>query len=61
MVTTKLILHDGEDAPEWEIYLNAKDEIFIGNNDVLNAWLIINKEDWQNVKSFIDEQFKNVD
>lgn len=44
-----------------EFYLNAHDEIFVSTEDDGMAgafWFTISKEDWKDLKEFIDRQFQ---
>lgn len=42
-----------------EIFLNAKGEIYVGeiSEDPAAFCFVINQEDWEKVKQFIDKQF----
>lgn len=60
MVTSNehLIL-SAEGFDDVEMYLNSKNEIFISNmKEFAEGWcFVINKEDWEEIKKFIDYQF----
>lgn len=61
MVTSNehLILSSEKFSDQVEMYLNKKDEIFVHNQkEYAEGWFfVITKEDWEQIKSFIDYQF----
>lgn len=50
-----VILSD-EGIPDVEFYINSKGQIFAQEIDG-NFFFLLNKEDWEELKKFIDEQF----
>lgn len=49
----------GSETP-FEVYINSNEDIFITSQaeDSTGWWLVLKKEDWKNIKSFIDTQLK---
>ncbi len=59
----KLLMHNS-DSDTIVMYKNASGEIFITNNDseefdASTFFFTISKEDWNEIKLFIDKQFQN--
>lgn len=42
------------------VYINKDNNLFFGN-DSQNFFFTLTKEDWDSLKEFADEQFKNVE
>lgn len=62
MILQKISINSGENTPEFDVYLNNKDEIFFGESSQMgSAWFVIDKEDWEYLKTFIDTQFKAIE
>lgn len=56
-----LILSNPDGCPDLEFYINDNNEIFVQEYDTVGGfWFPISFADWQKIKCFIDEQFKNV-
>jgi hypothetical protein len=57
----KLVLVNDKGEDELIIFFNSKNEITITDDldseNMYAFWYSLNKEDWQDVKKFIDEQF----
>jgi len=61
-LTTKLILDcDSSNDNPIEIFKNDSDKIYIGNEELMpnNFYFAIDKKDWEAIKEFIDEKFKD--
>lgn len=62
MATTRserFILSNARSNKDFEFYLNADGEIFaqeLGDSGY-ESFFVISKEDWEELKSFIDDQF----
>lgn len=61
MVTSNEHLILDSEGEQMEFYLNDKGEIFVHNmtdeEDLRSMFFTISKEDWEQIKSFIDYQF----
>ena len=61
-LTTKLILDcDSSNDNLIEIYKNNKGKNYIGNEELMpnNFYFAIDRNDWEVIKEFIDEKFKD--
>lgn len=61
-IAQHLLLHDN-DKPNMaiEIYMNDKEEIYVAPADpdmAMQFWFTISREDWPDIKNFIDSQFE---
>lgn len=59
--TEHFILSNDGSSKSLEFFLNNKGEIFaqeIGESGY-ESFFVITKEDWQGLKKFVDDQFKN--
>lgn len=61
MVSSKLCISSGLNTPEFDVYLNDDNHIFFGNNDLISGFFCLDKEDWVELKSFVDAQFKAIE
>lgn len=62
MVTTsEILLLQGDGFNTVEMYLNSANEIYVHNEqeeDVMNWFFVIKKEEWEKIKNFIDSQYR---
>ncbi len=58
-IVNQFLIKNEEGIADLMFYLNENGEIFVSipNNEVFFS--IISKDDWEELKTFIDEQFKN--
>lgn len=57
-IQKELVILNGDKSIR--LYLNDKDEIFVEevcDDPLYGAWFTINRDDWDEIKAFIDEQF----
>ena len=53
-----IIEQEGDDKPDIEIFLNDENQIFINERDEDSPfWFTFSKEDWNEIKRFVDKQF----
>ena len=58
-VSQNFIIENEEGIPDLEFHINYKGEIFLCEKDQPDGFFsIIKKEDWNDLKIFIDEQFE---
>lgn len=59
-ISNHFIVHNDVNIPDLEFYINKDGDIFFQEPDMVGGfWSVITKKDWQELKTFIDEQFKN--
>jgi len=62
MISAKICISNKENAMEFDVYLNNKDEIiFIENSEMGSSWFTLDKQDWEFLKTFIDTQFNAIE
>lgn len=53
------IVHNPESVADLEVYINTNNDIFICEPNVTGGFFsIITREDWEELKKFIDKQFE---
>jgi hypothetical protein len=58
-IINHFILENDTPIPDLEFYLNSNGEIFVGEiGNPHGFFFTINPPDWEKLKKFIDEQFK---
>ena len=62
-IQERLFIKDTDNATKLIVYHNGLDIILIEDDDYMNnpngLFLEINEDDWEEIKSFIDKQFKD--
>lgn len=61
VINEHFIIKNDRGIADMEFFLNADNEIFAVNPEEERFWFTIKKEDWEELKKFIDKKFKNAE